>query len=561
MKDIKLMSLGGVRENGKNMYVVEINDTIFILDCGLVYPEDELLGIDAIIPDFTYLEENANKIAGIFLTHGHADAVEALAYLLQKIKAPVFGTALTIEIAKLSAKEQGLNSRIKDFYVIDESTEIEFKDVMVSFFKTTHSVPDSVGIVLTTDRGSIVYTGDFRFDQSASELYRTDFSRLVEIGNAGVLALLSDSSNADTHLENDSELQIANDMLDTFANEKGRIVVSCVASNILRVQQVIDAAYATNRKVFLTGRSLVEIIGVALKLKKLVLPDKHILCKLPELKKYRDEEIVILETGQKGEPIHALQRMARQRHPQVNLKEGDLVYIATTPSVSVETMVARTKDWIYRAGASVKSVSDNVRASSHASPNDLKLLMNLLKPQYVIPVNGEFRMMMKHAHLACEVGIDEKNIFLLEKGDILHYQNGNMQLAGRVPTGNILIDGSSVGDIGNIVLRDRKILSEDGVLVAVLTISRRLGIILAEPQIISRGFVYMRNSGNIMQESSALVKKVVEQHLTQLDFDWGRLRSEVREELSQFLFEQTKRRPVVLPIIMEASSYKMPNEQ
>lgn len=560
MTDIKIMSLGGVRENGKNVYVVEVNDVLFVLDCGLLYPEDELLGIDAVIPDFTYLQDNADRIAGVFLTHGHADAVGALPYFLQHVEVPVFGTELTIELAKLSAKELGLVNRTEDFHVIDEDTEIDFDGVTVSFFKTTHSVPDSVGIVLKTEEGSIVYTGDFRFDQSAAQAYQTDFARLVAIGQSKVLALLSDSSNADTPFENGSELQIANDVQDTFANASGRIVVSCVASNILRVQQVIDAAHLTNRKVFLTGRSLVEMIDVALRLKKLVLPDKGILCKLADLKNYEDHEVVILETGPKGDPILALQSMARQRHPQVSLKSGDLVYILTTPSVAMETVVARTKDWIYRCGATVKSVTDNVHASGHASPNDLKLMMNLLKPTYVIPVNGEFRMLMKNAALATEVGVAEENTFLLEKGDVLHYANNTMQLSGTVPVGNVLIDGNGVGDIGNIVLRDRKVLSEDGILVAVLTISRRLGKILAEPQILSRGFIYVRNSGDIMSESAKLVTEVVEKHLAQPDFEWGRLRNEVRDELSQFLFDKTKRRPVVLPIIMEASSYRSQEE-
>ncbi|NEW62041.1 RNase J family beta-CASP ribonuclease [Granulicatella sp. zg-ZJ] len=561
MSDIKIMSLGGVRENGKNMYVVEVNDTIFVLDCGLVYPEDEMLGIDVVIPDFTYLEENVDRIAGVFLTHGHADAVGALPYLLQNIEVPVFGTELTIEIAKLAAKEQNLLSRTDDFHVVDEETEIEFDHVVISFFKTTHSVPDSVGIVLKTDEGSIVYTGDFRFDQSATPMYQTDFRRLVAIGQEGVLALLSDSSNATAHIESGSELEVASDVLDTFLNASGRIVVSCMASNILRVQQVLDAAHKSGRKVFLTGRSLVEIMDVALRLKKLVLPDKSILCKLNDLKKYEDNQVVILETGQKGEPIHALLRMAKQRHPQVNLKEGDLVYITTTPSVAMETVVARTKDFIYRVGASVKSVSDNVRVSGHASPNDLQLLVNLLKPKYVVPVTGEYQMMMKNAELSQKVGIPAESTFLLQKGDVLHYQDKTMRIAGEIPVGNVLIDGIGVGDIGNVVLRDRKILSEDGVLVAVLTISRRLGIILSEPQIISRGFVYFKNSMDIMKESKELVRQVVENHLAQDEFEWSRLRNEVRDELSKFLFDKTKRRPIVLPIIMEASGYRLPEER
>lgn len=554
------MSLGGVRENGKNLYAVEVNEVIYVLDCGLVYPEEEMLGIDVVIPDFTYLEENATRIAGIFLTHGHADAVGALPYFLQKVDAPVFGTALTIEMAKINVLDQGLISRTDNFHIVDEETEIEFNEVVVSFFKTTHSVPDSVGIVLKTEEGSIVYTGDFKFDQSATTDYKTDFARLVSIGNEGVLALLSDSANADAHFESESELKVGLDILDTFSNAKGRIIVSCIASNILRLQQVIDAAYQTNRKVFLTGRSLVETIEVALRLKKLVLPDKSILCKLNDLKRYDDNEIVVLETGAKGDPILALQRMAKGRHPQVNLQEGDLVYITTTPSIAMETTVAKTKDWIYRAGATVKTVSDNIKVSGHASPNDLKLMINLLKPKYVIPVIGEYRMMMKHALLAKEVGYTDKQIFLINKGDVLHYTGEKMRLSDTVHFGNVLIDGTSVGDIGNVVLRDRKMLSEDGVLVAVVTISRRLDRILSIPQIMSRGFVYAKNSNDLFKECERLVTETIEEHLHRGEFEWGRLRNEVRDALSSYLFEQTKRRPVVLPIIMEASSYRHPEE-
>ncbi|MBS4762356.1 ribonuclease J [Carnobacteriaceae bacterium zg-ZUI252] len=554
--DIKIMSLGGVRENGKNMYAVEVNDVIYVLDCGLVYPEEELLGIDAVIPDFTYLEENASRIAGVFLTHAHADAVGALPYFLQKIDVPVFGTALTIEIAKSGVVDQGLVNRLDSFHIIDEDTEIEFNDVVVSFFKTTHSVPDSVGIVLKTQKGSVVYTGDFKFDQSATTDYKTDFARLVAIGNEGVLALLSDSANADALFESESEQKVGLDILDTFSNAQGRIIVSCIASNILRVQQVIDAAYKTNRKVFLTDRALVETIEIALRLKKLVLPDKSILCKLSDLKRFADDEVVLLETGSKGDPILALQLMAKGRHPQVNLKEGDLVYITTTPSIAMETTVAKTKDFIYKAGATVKTVSDNVKVSGHASPNDLKLMMNLLKPKYIVPVIGEYRMMMKHSLAAQEIGYASDSIFLMNKGDVLHYTNGEMTSFGSIPVGNILIDGSGVGDIGNVVLRDRKILSEDGILVAVVTISRRLGKILATPQLMSRGFVYAKNSNELFKECEQLVSQTIEAHLDRGEFEWGRLRNEVRDELSRYVFEQTKRRPVVLPIIMEASNYK-----
>lgn len=561
MSNIKIASLGGVREQGKNIYIVEINDVIFVLDCGLVYPEDSMLGIDVVIPDFSYLQENEHRIAGIFLTHGHADAVGGLPYLLQHIDAPIFGTELTVEMAKLSVKEYGLQHKMNDFHIIDFDTEIEFQNVDISFFQTTHSVPDSVGIVLQTKEGSIVYTGDFKFDQSAKSMYKTDFARLVEIGQKNVIALLSDSSNADALVENDSEIKVEQDIEQTFSNTTGRIIVSCVASNILRIQHVLQAAYKTRRKVFITGKTLIETIDIALKLKKLVLPEKNILCKLSDLNKYNDDEIVILETGHAGEPIKELQRMAKGKHAQVNLKEGDLVYITTTPSVSFETTVAKTKDLIYRAGAQVKSISDNVHASGHATPNDLKLLVNLLKPKYVFPVIGEYRQMMKHAQAIQEIGIPESNIFLLKKGDVALYQQDVMRISGDIPTGNVLIDGSGIGDIGNIVLRDRKILSDDGVFVVAVSISRRLGIILSKPQVFTRGFVYIKNSGDLVEESVSLIQKVVEKHLESADFEWSSLRQDVRDKLSQYLFEQTKRRPVILPIIMDASGYRLPEEE
>lgn len=561
MNNIKIVSLGGVREQGKNVYVIEVDDAIFVLDCGLVYPEDSMLGIDVVIPDFSYLKEQEHRIAGIFLTHGHADAVGGLPYLLQQIDAPVFGTELTIEMTKLAVKEYGLKNKLNDFHIIDFDTEIEFENVDISFFQTTHSVPDSVGIVLQTKQGAIVYTGDFKFDQSATDLYKTNFARLVEIGQKNVIALLSDSSNADAPVENDSEIRVEQDIEQTFLNATGRIIVSCVASNILRIQQVIHAAHKSYRKVFITGKTLIDTIDIALKLNKITLPEKNILCKLSELKKYHDDEIVILETGQSGEPIKELQRMAKNKHPQVNLKEGDLVYITTTPSVAFETTVAKTKDLIYRAGAQVKSVSDNINASGHATANDLKLLMNLLKPKYVMPIIGEYRKMIKHAEAAQEVGIPENHIFLLKKGEVISYQNEQMRFIGEVTTGNVLIDGNGVGDIGNIVLRDRKVLSEDGVFVAVVSISRRLGVVLSSPQVFTRGFVYIKNSSDLVSESVKIVQNVVEKYLDKSEFDWSSLRQNVRDSLSQYLFEQTRRRPVILPIIMDASGYRLPEEE
>lgn len=555
MSKVRIIPFGGVRENGKNMYVVEVDELIFVLDCGLQYPENELLGIDVVIPDFTYLVENQHRIAGIFLSHGHEDAVGALPYFLEHVDAPVFGTELTIELAKLSVEETGLKPGFTDYHVVSEKTEIEFDNVVVKFFRTTHTIPDSIAICLQTEEGTVVYTGDFKFDQSANEMYRTDFSRITEISNGNVLALLSDSSDAESAVENVSDRAVAEEMVDTFNGAKGRIIVSCVASNILRIQQVFNAAHRSKRKVFLTGPKLVEIVDTAMKLEKLVLPSKDVIVTQGNLDKYPDDELVILVTGQSGEPIEALQRMANQKHKQISIKDGDLVFITTTPSTAMETTVAKTKNMLYRAGANVKEISGSFKASGHATPNDLKLMMNLLQPKYFVPVQGEYRLQAAHAELANEVGIPYKNIFIPGKGDVIEYKDGKMHMTGQVPAGNVLVDGIGVGDIGSIVLRDRKLLSEDGIFIAVITISRRQGKIMAGPEIISRGFVYMKVSEDLIKESTEIVRGVVEDNLKERDFEWAKLKQDIRDALSRYLFDQTKRRPVILPIIMEASSH------
>ncbi|QII82700.1 ribonuclease J [Jeotgalibaca arthritidis] len=555
MSEIKIIPLGGVRENGKNMYVVEVDELIFVLDCGLMYPDNELLGIDVVIPDFTYLEENKNRIAGIFLTHGHEDAVGALPYFLENIDAPVFGTELTIELAKISVKSTGLNPNFNNYHVINEKTEIEFDNVTVKFFRTTHSIPDSVAICLDTQDGTIVYTGDFKFDQSASDMYKTDFAAISLIGQKNVLALMSDSSDAESYVENVSDMRVTEEIIDTFNNAEGRVIVSCVASNVMRIQQVLDAAHQTKRKIFMTGSKLVQVVDTAINLGKLVLPSKNVIVTEKNLDQYSDDELVILETGQSGEPFEALQRMSKGKHKQVNIKDGDLVYITTTPSTSMEKVVGRTKNMIYGAGGSVKEISDTFKVSGHATPNDLKLMMNLLHPTFFIPVQGDYRVQAAHAELAHEVGISYKNIFIPGKGDVIEYKDGRMRMAGQVAAGNVLIDGIGVGDIGNIVLRDRKLLADDGVFIAVVTISRRQGRIVSGPEIISRGFVYMKASEDLIKESTEITKKVVEDNLENKDFEWSTLKQEIRDSLSRYLFDKTKRRPVILPIIMEASSY------
>ncbi|MCM6880223.1 ribonuclease J [Enterococcus italicus] len=553
MDDIKLIPLGGVRENGKNMYVAEVGEDIFVLDCGLRYPENELLGIDTVIPDFSYLEENAERVAGVFLTHGHADAIGALPYFLERVPVPVFGTKLTVELAKMIVHRNEATKKYKEFHVIDEHTEIDFGTTTVSFFRTTHSIPESVGISLKTEAGNIVYTGDFKFDQAAVPMYQTDFARLAEIGREGVLALLSTSSNAENPAQVASEAKIADEVTDTIKYWEGRIIVACVASNLQRVQQILDASVVSGRKVVLTGQDFGKIIRTAMKLGSLTLPDEDLFITQKEMKNYDANQLLILETGRMGEPIKSLQKMANGTHRTLRIQEGDLVYITTTPTIAMETVVAKTEDMVYRAGGNVKNISDNFRVSGHANPSDLQLMINLLKPTYLLPVQGEFRQMVAHAELAKEIGIAEDHVFLLAKGDVLVYANGTMQLAGTVPADNIMIDGIGVGDIGNIVLRDRKVLSEDGIFIAVVTINRREKRIVSKPQITSRGFVYVKASRDLIRESGEMVSEIVAKHLQDEEFEWAKLKQDIRDQLSRYLFEQTKRRPVILPVIMEAS--------
>lgn len=560
MNKIKIIPLGGVREEGKNLYAVEVNESIFVLDCGLVYPEVEMLGIDYVIPDFTYLVDNKERVVGIFLTHGHADAAGALPYLLESLDAPVFGTEFTIAIASIQAKAKGLEERLEDFFQVDEKTEIEFEDASVSFFKTTHTIPDSVGIVIHTDQGQIVYTGDFRFDPSATSLYQTEFGKLTDIGENGVLALLSDSANAESTEDNVSDFRVVEKLTETFSDARGRVIVACVGSNIARIQQVMDAAMNSGRTIFFSGQELYDIVDTAIKMGKISLPSRRIVGNIKKINQMDDEKIIILETGDSGEPLKAVSMMALGRHRQVKMKEGDLVLIASTPSLAYETVVARIKDDIYRAGARVLELIDMVRTSGHATPNDLKMMINFLKPQYIIPVNGEYRMQAAHADLAKQLGYQEYQLILPAIGDVIEWYKGKFEITQQVESGDVLVDGIGVGDIGSVVLRDRRILSEEGIFVVVATISRRLGRVLVGPQITSRGFIYVKDNLELLNICSTMTLEVLEAHLESDDFDWNNLKSDIRDNLGKYLYQETKRRPVVLPIIMEASNYQMPEE-
>ncbi|MBF1721497.1 ribonuclease J [Streptococcus sanguinis] len=549
--NIKLIALGGVRENGKNLYVAEVDDSIFVLDVGLKYPENEQLGVDYVVPNMDYLFENKKRIAGVFLTHGHADAIGALPNLLADAKVPVFGSELTIELAKLFVKNNDAVKKFNDFHVIDENTEIEFGKTVVSFFRTTHSIPESLGVVIKTKKGSIVYTGDFKFDQSASPSYATDFGRLAEIGREGVLALLSDSANADSTVQVASESEVGKEIEDTIADWDGRVIVAAVASNLSRIQQVFDAAAETGRRVVLTGFDVENIVRTAIRLKKLSLVDERLLIKPKEMSKFEDHELIILETGRMGEPINGLRKMSIGRHRYVEIKEGDLIYIVTTPSIAKEAVVARVENMIYQAGGIVKLITQNLRVSGHANARDLQLMINLLQPKYLFPIQGEYRGLDAHAKAAMEVGMLPENIFIPKRGSIMEYDHGDFVPAGAVSAGDVMIDGNAIGDVGNIVLRDRKVLSEDGIFIVALTVNRKEKKIISKAKVHTRGFVYVKKSRDILRESSDIINKTVEDYLAQDSFDWGELKGAVRDSLAKYLFDQTKRRPAILPVVME----------
>ncbi len=551
---IKIMILSGVREQGKDMFAVQVNDEIFVLDAGLKYPDSSLFGIDVVIPDLDFFAKYGDKVAGIFLTHGHADSIGALPYILRKYDIPVFGSELTVELAKIDVKRENKKIKNKLFHVIDANTEIDFKNASISFFHTTHSIPDSLGIVVHTPAGEIVYTGDFKFDPSAASNYRTDMDRLAQIQSKHVLALLSDSSNAEAWFPSASEQDIGEYVTDVFRNAKGRIIVAAKASNLNRVQEVLNAASATGRRVLLTGRDVAKIVRTSMKLGYLEVPD-GLLMRVKDLKATPDAKTVILETGQMGEPLNSLQKMANKRHSMIRIHKGDLIFIATTPSHAVETMVAETSDMVYRAGGTVIQLGRDKHTSGHATGRDLQILIDTLKPDFLFPVIGEYRLMEIHKDLAEKTGMNKDNIFISKNGDCYDYdfKKKRFYLTDPVPGDDTMIDGSGVGDVGNIVLRDREILSDDGIFIAVVTIDRKKKKIVAQPQVTSRGFVYIKANHRLMNESIEVIKKAINNNFAHKKFDWTELKQDVRNDLEKFLYKQTNRRPVILPVIMEVN--------
>ncbi|ERM19548.1 ribonuclease J [Brevibacillus laterosporus] len=553
-QSVLIFALGGVGEIGKNMYVVETDEDIVVIDAGLKFPEEEMLGIDMVIPDITYLEENRDKVRGIIITHGHEDHIGGLSYVLRHLNVPVYATKLTLGLIDVKLKESGiLNTTTR--HLINSDSEVSLGSTLTAtFFRVNHSIPDSVGICLETPEGYVVHTGDFKFDQTPVNNQRADLGKMAEIGERGVLCLLSDSTNAERPGFTGSESSVGKALKEVFHKAEGRIIVSTFASNVHRIQQVFDAAVQYNRKVTLVGRSMINVITISMDLGYLHVPE-GIIVDIDECNKLPSEQVVILSTGSQGEPMSALTRIARSAHRKIDMMPGDTVIIAATPIPGNEKYVSRTIDHLCRAGAEViyggHGPNGTVHVSGHGSQEELRLMLNLMKPKYFIPIHGEYRMQRMHAILAEQVGVASENIFLLDNGDTVEIAKGQARYGPKVHAGNVLIDGLGVGDVGNIVLRDRKLLSQDGILVVVVTLSKQHGTIVSGPDIISRGFVYVRESEELMEEANRIVAQTLQKCMDEKVNEWSSLKNNVKDTLGRYLYEQTRRRPMILPIIME----------
>ncbi|MFB5660509.1 ribonuclease J [Alteribacillus sp. HJP-4] len=549
LDNIRVFALGGLGEIGKNMYVVETDEDIVIIDAGLMFPEDDMLGVDIVIPDISYLTQNKSKVKGIILTHGHEDHIGALPYILRKINVPVYGTKLTLGIVEDHLKENGVRKK-SDLRLIDNNSSIKIGQIPVTFFRVNHSIPDSVGVAVHTPKGTIINTGDFKFDQKPADGQFADIDKLAALGKKGVLCLLSDSTNAERPGTTPSDTKPGQGILDVFEEADGRVIVTTFASNIHRIQQVIDAAISQHRKIAVAGHSMSKIIEISRNLGYLSYPEDLFIDE-DQVNRLDKDKVAILCTGSQGEPVSVLTRMAKGAHPKISIQNGDMVIIAATPTPGNEKSFSRTIDFLYQIGAVVVYGNDQVHTSGHASQEELLLMLNLLKPKYFIPIHGEYRVQSAHGDLAEMTGVKTENIFLLDKGDVVEFTNGKARLASKVASGNVLIDGLGVGDVGNIVLRDRRLLSEDGILVVVVTLNKKSGAIVSGPDIISRGFVYVRESEELLEEANKKVSATLEKCMSENVNEWSSLKSSIRDVLSRYLYEKTKRRPMILPIIME----------
>ncbi|MBR1832884.1 MAG: ribonuclease J [Ruminiclostridium sp.] len=548
---LKIIPLGGLNEIGKNLYLYECCNDMFIVDCGLAFPDDDMLGIDLVIPDFTYIIKNKDKLRGVVLTHGHEDHIGSLAYLLKKVNVPVYGTRLTLGLVEGKLKEHGILSQCT-LNVVQPRQTVKMGCMAVEFIRVNHSIPDSCGFAIYTPAGIVIHTGDFKVDYTPIEGGIIDLARFGELGNRGVLALLSESTNAERPGFTMSERRVGATFRNFFSNAEGkRIIVATFSSNIHRIQQIIDNAEMTGRKVAVSGRSMINVLNTAIELNYIRLP-KGILVDIEKIGKIPPDELVIITTGSQGEPMSALSRMANNEHRQVTITPQDLIIISANPIPGNEKLVGRVVNELMKAGANVVyEAMYDVHVSGHACQEELKMMLSLTRPKFFIPIHGEYKHMFKHAELAKQLHIPEENIFIAGNGTVIETDGIDMKITGQVPAGRVLIDGLGVGDVGSVVLRDRKHLAQDGLIIVVAAVEKSTGRIVSGPDLVSRGFVYVRESEELMDEARERAKSVMLKSLAPNMREWSGVKSDVKDALSGFIFSKTGRSPMILPIIME----------
>lgn len=548
---LKIIPLGGLHEIGKNITVFEYENEIIVVDCGLSFPEDDMLGIDLVIPDITYLEKNVDKIKGLVITHGHEDHIGSIPYLLKKINVPIYATKLTVGLIKNKLEEHKL-LRTTELHEVTQGETVKLgKNFKVEFIRSSHSIPDSVMLGITTPAGTILHTGDFKVDFTPIDGKIMDFGRIAELGEQGILALMSDSTNSERKGFTMSESSVGEVFDKLFLHCTKRIVVATFASNVHRVQQIVNAAIKYNRKIAVCGRSMINMITTARELGYIECPE-NLFIDIDMIKNYTDEQLVIITTGSQGEPMSALTRMAAGDHRKVKITPNDLVIISATPIPGNEKFVSKVIDDLMQIGAEVVySALEDVHVSGHACQEEQKLIIALSKPKYFIPVHGEYRQLIAHSETAQSMGIDKDNIIMLQNGRVLEINEDSAEFTSTVQSGRVLVDGLGVGDVGNIVLRDRQHLSQDGLIIIVLTMDGSTGEVIAGPDVISRGFVYVRESENLMDDVKAVVRHEVKKCEEREIRDWSTIKTTVRENLRDYIFAKTKRNPMIIPIIME----------
>ncbi len=546
---LKVIPLGGLEQIGMNITAFEYEDSIVVVDCGLAFPEDDMLGIDLVIPDVTYLKENISKVKGFVITHGHEDHIGALPYVLKEVNVPIYSTKLTLGLITNKLKEHNLvrSTKLKE---VKHGQVINLGEFSIEFIKTNHSIQDASALAIYSPAGIVVHTGDFKVDYTPVFGDAIDLQRFAEIGKKGVLALMCDSTNAERPGFTMSERSVGH-VFDNLFNEhkNARIIIATFASNVDRVQQIIDTAYRFGRKVAVEGRSMVNIISVASELGYLRIPE-NTLIEIDQVKNYPDEKVVLITTGSQGESMAALSRMAADIHKKITIKPNDTIIFSSNPIPGNEKAVSKVINELSMKGAKV--IFQDVHVSGHACQEEIKLIYSLVRPKYAIPVHGEYRHLTAQKHVVEDLGIPKENIFILASGNVLEMDENNAQVTGSVQTGAILVDGLGVGDVGNIVLRDRQHLAEDGIMIVVMTLERHSNVVLAGPDIVSRGFVYVRESEDLMEHAKEVVENALDSCLDRNITDWGKIKNVVKDALSDFLWKRTKRSPMILPIIMEA---------